>query len=113
MIFYSFINMFNEETPDFNNTSFEDIILQYNLYPDYELSINEDNDIVINETWESLNDNIGIIASRIYNFDPDFIYLIPLDIRKSLLEEVLDLLVQVEKYEDAALVRDVIKYNSI
>ena len=112
MIFNSF-NGFDDfddfdDFKDFNKFSmdFDDIISKYGLKSEFILT-KEDNQIIINEIWS--DDDSEITANRIYEFDSFFIELIPIEIRLDVLNEVLDILVEDENYEEAAIVRDQIK----
>lgn len=99
------LNSFNDMDPEsFSLGDFETVIKKFNLKPDFTLS-RKKNKIIINEIWSSKKIQ-SISANRIYEFDVFFIELIPEQIRKQVLEEVLQIYVGDERYEEAAEVRD-------
>lgn len=87
--------------------SFDELIEKLELKPDYQIFLDSDNDIIINEEWSSPI-NSDVRANRIYKFDPDFIYLIPDVDRIPVLQEVLKLCIKNEYYEMAAIIRDLV-----
>lgn len=95
----------NSNYDGFSIDDFDSIISKFNLKPNFELSMDGDA-IIVTETWSS-NRN-SVVADRIYEFDLDFIETIPTDIKKRLLEGILNIYVESEKYEDAAIIRDII-----
>ena len=104
MIFDSFEGF--EGFEDFSSNNFTNIIYEHNLKPDYFIS-REDEKIIINEIWS--DDSSDIIANRIYEFDSFFTDLIPEEIKLDILNDVLEIYVEVENYEEAAIIRDQIK----
>lgn len=86
---------------------FDQIVEKFNLKPDFILTKHYDK-IMINEVWSSPRFKT-VSANRIYEFDVFFIELIPEEIKKRLLQEVLDIYVEDERYEEAAEIRDEIK----
>jgi len=107
------LNSFNDMDglPErFSVDDFESIISKYDLRPDFILN-REGDKIIINETWTS--DVVkSISANRIYEFDIFFLELIPIEIKRRVLEDVLDIYVFEERYEEAAEIRDeIIKMN--
>lgn len=91
----------------FSIGDFDKIIAKFKLKPDFILT-KDDDKIVINEIWSSPK-NKSVSANRIYEFDIFFLELIPDEIKKRVLEEVLDIYVSDERYEEAAEVRDEIQ----
>ena len=91
---------------DFSMGDFDSIVTKFNLKPDFLLT-RENDKILVNEVWSS-SKNKNISANRIYEFDIFFLELIPDDIKKRVLEEVLEIYVEDERYEEAAEVRDII-----
>lgn len=101
------LNSFNSSDgyeDHFSFDDFETIINKFNLSPDFMIS-REDDKIMINEVWSSPK-NKTVSANRIYEFDMFFLDLIPVKIKRRVLEEVLDIYVNEENYEDAVEVRD-------
>jgi predicted glycosyltransferase len=86
--------------------SFNEIVEKYEMYPNYDI-FREDGKIMVNEVWKS-DVQPAITATRIYEFDVFFVELIPIGIRNDLLNEVLQICVDDEKYEVAAEIRDVL-----
>lgn len=103
MMLNSFNNLDGYEE-HFSFDDFESIVNRFNLKPDYMLT-REDDKIMVNEIWSSKG-NKSVSANRIYEFDVFFIDLIPSEIRKRVLQEVLDIYVNEENYENAANIRD-------
>ena len=97
-----------DDFEDFNKFSIDldKIVSKYGLKPEFILT-REDDKIMINEVWSG--EDSEITANRIYEFDSFFIELIPIEIRLDVLNEILDILVEDENYEEAAIVRDQIK----
>lgn len=91
----------------FSIGDFDLLVSKFNLKPDFVLTV-EDEKIMINEIW-SHPKNKSVSANRIYEFDIFFLELIPDEIKKRLLEEVLDIYVNDERYEEAVEVRDEIQ----
>jgi hypothetical protein len=102
MVFESYFD--DDET--FSELEFNKIVEQYNLSPDFILTRDEDK-IIINEVWSSPKNSISV--DRIYEFDTFFIDMVPIQIKRRVLEEVLDIYVFDENYEDAIIVRDMLK----
>lgn len=90
---------------DFNE-NFDEIIKKFNLKPRFEIT-KEDGKIMVNEIWWSSR-TTTVSANRIYEFDYFMIDIIPMEIRDSVLKEVLDIHVMDENYEEAAILRDVL-----
>lgn len=86
---------------------FEYIIKKFDLRPFYNVYQNEQDEIIIDEQWKS-KDSEFVKANRIFKFDILFLDFIQEDLRSSVLQDVLNLYIQVEDYENAALVRDII-----
>lgn len=81
--------------------TFEEMVFSLNLKPCYQIFLDKDNDIIINEEWSSpVSDNIK--ANRIYKFDPNFIDLIQPEDRNIVLEDILKIYVDNEYFEMAA-----------
>jgi hypothetical protein len=91
----------------FSIGDFDLLVSKFNLKPDFVLTV-EDEKIMINEIW-SHPKNKSVSANRIYEFDIFFLELIPDEIKKRVLEEVLDIYVNDERYEEAVEVRDEIQ----
>ena len=106
MMLNSFNNMDGYEE-HFSLGDFDKIVAKFKLKPDFMLT-KDDDKIMINEIWSSPK-NKSVSANRIYEFDIFFIELIPDEIRKRVLQEVLDIYVDDERYEEAAEVRDEIQ----
>lgn len=95
-----------DDLNDISLMSFSEIVYEYDLKPDYFIS-KEDQKIIINEIWT--NDNSQISANRIYEFDSFITELIPEKIKLNILNDVLEIYVEIENYEEAAIIRDQIK----
>ena len=91
----------------FSIGDFDLLVNKYNLKPDFMLT-RDDDKIMINEIWSSPK-NKSISANRIYEFDIFFLELIPIEIKERVLQEVLDIYVNEERYEEAAEIRDEIQ----
>lgn len=96
----------DNESEMFSMDDFEIIISKFNMKPHFSL-YREDWKIIINESWSSTK-NRAISANRVYEFDPGMIEIIPEIIRRDVLESALEIYVNDENYEEAAIVRDVI-----
>jgi hypothetical protein len=93
---------------DYNASDYFDyIIKKFDLQPHYNIYQNEQNEVIIDEQWKT-KDCDFIKANRIFKFDILFLDLIKEDSRLNVLTQVLELYVQSEDYENAALVRDFI-----
>jgi hypothetical protein len=88
--------------------SFDNLIQRLDMRPEYQIFLDEDGDITINEEWSSPI-SVDVKANRIYKFSADFINMILLEDRSKVLQEVLNLYVIQENYEEAAVIRDLIK----
>lgn len=95
-----------DDIPDFNFREFHSLVHEYDLTPDFEIT-REGKTIFINEIWS--NDNVDIVAKRVYEFDSFFVDIIPNEIVLDVLKEVLDIYVFDENYEEAVVIRDMIK----
>jgi len=93
-----------------SNDYFDSIIEIYGLKPSYSVYQNNLDEIIIDEQWKS-DESKDIKANRIFKFDILFLDFIKEDCRIDVLNKVIDILVLNENYEDAALIRDVIKYS--
>jgi hypothetical protein len=85
------LNSFNDMDgyeEHFSLGDFDKIVAKFKLEPDFMLTV-EDEKIMINEIW-SHPKNKSVSANRIYEFDIFFLELIPDEIKKRVLEEVLD-----------------------
>lgn len=102
MVFESYF----DDDESFSELEFNKIVEQYNLSPDFILNRDEDK-IIINEVWSSPKNSISV--DRIYEFDTFFIDMVPIQIKRRVLEQVLDIYVFDENYEDAIIVRDMLK----
>ena len=101
------LNPFNDfDDDEFSFEEFDEVINKFKLKPDFILS-REDDIILVNEVWSSPKNNVS--ANRIYQFDIFFLELVPDEIKKRVLEEVLEIYVADERYEEAAEVRDTMK----
>jgi hypothetical protein len=103
------LNSFNTDDSEdyFSLGDFDKIVSKFKLKPDFMLT-KDDDKIMINEIWSNPK-NKSISANRIYQFDIFFLELIPDEIKKRVLQEVLDIYVSDERYEEAAEIRDEIK----
>ncbi len=93
---------------DFDNISlsdFNEIVSKFNLKPKFSLT-KDDDIIIVNEIWSNKESQVS--ANRVYDFDVQFIDIIPKEIKKSLLESVLNIYVEEENYEEAILIRDIL-----
>jgi len=106
MMLNSFNNMDDHEER-FSLGDFDKIVSKFKLKPDFMLT-KDDEKIMINEVWSS-SKNKSVSANRIYEFDIFFLELIPDEIKKRVLQEVLDIYVNEERYEEAAEIRDEIQ----
>jgi hypothetical protein len=95
-----------DDIPEFNFREFHNLVQEYDLNPEFELT-RENGSIMVNELWT--NDDVDIIAKRVYEFDPFFADLIPNEIVLDVLREVLEIHVYDENYEEAVVIRDMIK----
>lgn len=99
-------NDFDDILDDYNAYDyFEYIIKKFDLQPFYNVYQNEQDEVIIDEQWKSKNED-SVKANRIFKFDILFLDLIKEDSRLSVLKKVLDLYLQVEDYENAVVVRD-------
>ena len=103
MMLNSFNNM-DGYSEHFSIGDFDQIVAKFKLKPDFMLT-RDDEKIMVNEVWSS-EKNKSVSANRIYEFDIFFLELIPDEIKKRVLEEVLHIYVNEERYEEAADVRD-------
>lgn len=87
--------------------SFDTLIKSLNMKPNYQIFLDNDGEIIINEEWSSLVSN-GVKANRIYKFDIDCIEMISIDDRFKVLSEILEIYVGQENYENAAYIRDTV-----
>lgn len=101
-----FDDMPESESEMFSMDDFEVIISKFSMSPNFSL-YKEDWKIIVNETWSSAK-NRAISANRVYEFDPTMIDIIPEIIRMDVLKSVLEIYINDENYEEAAVVRDVI-----
>jgi hypothetical protein len=104
------LNSFNDMDgyeEHFSLGDFDKIVAKFKLEPDFMLTV-EDEKIMINEIWTHTK-NKSVSANRIYEFDIFFLELIPDEIKKRVLQEVLEIYVNGERYEEAAEVRDEIQ----
>jgi protein-arginine kinase activator protein McsA len=99
----NFEEIFGEDSHDY----FETIIAKFGLEASYCVFQNEKDEIIIDEQWLSPKTK-NVTANRLFKYDPDFIYLIKEDSQLDVLSKVLELFVQIEDYEQAATVRDII-----
>lgn len=99
----NFEDVFGEDSHDY----FETIIAKFGLEATYCVYQNEKDEVIIDEQWISPTTK-NVTANRLFKYDPDLIYLIKEDSQKEVLKKVLDLFVQLENYEKAATVRDMI-----
>lgn len=102
MIFESYF----DDDESFSEMEFNKIVKEFNLIPDFILS-RDDDKIIINEIWSSPKNTVSV--DRIYEFDTFFIDMVPEVIKKRVLEEVLQIYVNDENYEEAVIVRDMLK----
>lgn len=102
MIFESYF----DDDESFSEMEFNKIVKEFNLIPDFILS-RDDDKIIINEIWSSPKNTVSV--DRIYEFDTFFIDMVPDVIKKRVLEEVLQIYVNDENYEEAVIVRDMLK----
>lgn len=98
-------NNFDEFDDDFNLTNFDLIITKLDLKPNFFLSRDEDI-ILVNEIWSTKKSSV--VVDKIYEFDILYIDLVTIDIRKKVLEEVLEIYINEEKYELASEIRDIL-----
>ena len=89
-------------------TEFEKTARTMGLVPDCEVKDDGDG-IFVKEMW---SENRGtVLAERFYYFDPRHANTIPKEIRRKVLEFSIGVYLEVEDYESAAYVRDVIKFT--
>jgi hypothetical protein len=100
----NFEEVFGDDSRDY----FETIIAKFGLEASYCVYQNEKDEVIIDEQWISPKTK-NVTANRLFKYDPDFIYLIKEDSQKDVLNKVLELFVQLEDYEQAATVRDIIE----
>ena len=86
--------------------SFDNLIEKLNMRPSYNIFLDEDNDVIIDEEWSSPI-SCDIKANRIYS--PSFVNIILLEDRPLVLNQILNIYISQEDYENAAIVRDLIK----
>lgn len=99
----NFEDIFGDDSHDY----FDSIIDKFGLKPSYNVYQNEDDDVIIDEQWISPKTK-SVTANRIFKYDPNFIDLIKGDCQMDVLNKVLKLYVSIERYEDAAVVRDIL-----
>jgi protein-arginine kinase activator protein McsA len=101
----NFNEIFGSESDDY----FDSIIEKFQLEASYDVYQNEDDEIIIDEQWKSSESN-RVAANRFFKFDPNFLDLIKDQSKRiEVLNKVLDIYVQVENYEDASQIRDLIQ----
>ena len=82
--------------------TFEEMVFSLNLKPCYQIFLDKDNDVIINEEWSSPVSE-SLKANRIYKFDPNFIDIIQPEDRVLVLEDVLKIYVDNEYFEMTAV----------
>jgi len=95
------------DSDDFDDIPFEELVKKYNMVPVVSIEL-DDYDILVYEKWMS-NGYYDVVADRYYYFDIYFMELLPVDIRIKTLNDILNVYVENEMYEEAAIVRDEIK----
>jgi len=96
----------NYNPDDYPSGDFKSLVDEHNLLPEFEVS--EDSEgFLVTETWSSFDDNI--VANRYYYFDVFYVDLIDERIRTNILEYVLNIHLEREEYEDAVILRDLLK----
>ena len=90
----NFEDIFGDDSHDY----FDSIIDKFGLKASY---------VVIDEQWISPKTK-NVTANRIFKYDPNFIDLIREDCQIDVLNKVLELCVSIERYEEAATVRDIL-----
>jgi hypothetical protein len=113
-IIYNYMDIFdndnggyiNYDPDDYPSGDFKSLVEEHNLLPEFEVS--EDCEgFLVTETWSSFDDNI--VANRYYYFDVFYVDLIDERIRTNILEHMLSIHLEREEYEDAAILRDLLK----
>lgn len=100
-------DLYNDGRERISQESFDDMIDMLGLRPEYNVIYDDELNIVINEEWSSpISESIK--ANRIYSFDISLIDMIQDCDRISVLNDILDIYVSYEKYEEASIVRDTI-----
>lgn len=87
---------------------FDEFINRLELKPEYSIFENEKGDLIINEEWTTAK-NKSIRVTRLYKFDIGILDTIELDKKFELLQKALEIYVSNENYEQAAVIRDIIK----
>lgn len=101
-------DLYGEGRDKISVESFDTLIKRLDMRPEYQIFLDTDGEVTINEEWSSPISS-DVKANRIYKFSVDFINMILLEDRPRVLSEVLDLYVIQENYEEAAVLRDLIK----
>jgi hypothetical protein len=98
------------DSDDFNEDEsipFEDLIKKYDMIPLVNITIDDDG-ILVSEKWHS-EDYEHITAERFYYFDIFFMEYLPNNVKVKALNEILNIYVDMEMFEEAIIVRDEIK----
>ncbi len=100
---------FNEIFGSESNDYFDSIIEKFGLEASYNVYQNESDEIIVDEQWKS-SESDRVTANRFFKFDPNFLELIKDQSKRiEVLNKVLEIYVQVENYEEASKIRDLIK----
>ncbi len=98
---------------DDENIPFEDLVKKYDMSPLVYVTFDEEG-ILVSEKWAS-NDHLHITADRYYYFDVVlgiyYMEYLPYHIKMKALRDILDVYVEMELFEFAAVIRDELKYN--
>lgn len=100
-------DLYGDDKRKMSVESFDNLIQKLDMRPEYNIFL-DNGDIIINEEWSSLH-NSDIRANRIYKFNLDFINMILLEDRPRILSRILNIYVDQENYEEASVLRDIIK----
>lgn len=96
----------NYDPDDYPNEDFKSLVKKHDLQPEFDIT--EDNEgFLVTETWSSVDNSV--VANRYYYFDIFYVDLIDDRLRSEILQYVLDVYIEREEYEDAAVVRDLLK----
>lgn len=98
--------LFNYDPDDYPQGDFKSMIDKHNLTPEFEILEDEDG-LLVTETWSSKDETF--VANRYYYFDANCVDIIDDRIKTQILEHVLEIYVDAENYESAAIIRDILK----
>jgi hypothetical protein len=101
-------DLYGESRDKMSVESFDDLIQKLDMRPEYQIFLDKDGEVIINEEWSSLV-STEVKANRIYKFNIDSVNMILLEDRSKVLLEILNLYVDQENYEEAAALRDLMR----